>query len=213
MSEEINLTQFEDIEKDSPLHKDILYLLELHLGTFEFKTNKVVNVQRKNLTNRYKTYVEDSQYVNKTTCVFLTDKLDEQNPLNEVLDRGFAISQNSGLLCYCGYVPLRLEKGRVYTALVAEVAIRKSKGLASSELSLGLLSDLEFKNEFDSIYITNRDLESGKRHPFECDMIVFNNSQVLPMYFVEFEFKKNLRGVRDVAIEDRSYLRLFLKAF
>lgn len=126
----------------------------------------------------------------------MLDDLTASNTLDNIMERGIHIPEKKAILCSCGHHSLNFSEGYTYKALICEVALRKTKNLKASKITNEVLSDGDFRNEFDSIFVTENDLlERDNKHPYENDFVVFNSDQILPMYYIEFNYAKNTKGV------------------
>lgn len=134
--------------------------------------------------------------IQKVHCILLLQDLSPSNTIENIIERGIHIPESKAMLCSCGYHQLNFIKGMVYKAVLCEVALKKTKQLKASEITNEVLEDIEFRDEYDSIYISKNDMVGKQQqHPYENDFVIFESDQVLPLYYVEFEHKENIRGV------------------
>lgn len=198
-------------------YKDAKYLLNLHIGSFEIEIQRLCDVKTKQNARKYYEYMEHKPFINKVRkpleapnshkvhCILLLHDLSPSNTVEHILERGVHIPEGKAMLCSCGYHELDFIDGYRYKAVLCEVALKKTKKLKPTDITNEVLEDLEFRDEYDSIFISKNDKEDKRqKHPYENDFVIFESDQILPLYYAEFEHKKNSQGVFTLNLKPRS---------
>lgn len=114
--------------------------------------------------------------------------LEESLRFEKICQKGFEFN-GKGLVFPTGHIKLTdnsLGKKKVYEALLLKICVGKSYCLpAKSDYK----ENYKLPYGFDSIYFYNEDEESSQGQGiFRHNYMIFDNSQVLPMYIVHFSF-------------------------
>ena len=152
MTEQKGSSIFE-VMKLSDTFKEAKYITELHLGSVEVEITKVQKIKIFEISQKFKAYCESSQLTNKVYSVILVDDLDSSNNVQNIIERGFTIPAVGGLMFPCGYIPHNMKEGRVYKAILCQIAIKNSKIATSSEISPHFLDTAQKSTVYDSVQI------------------------------------------------------------
>jgi hypothetical protein len=143
------LDSYQQIEKGSNEFERCGYLLELKLGTFEVEVFKVWDVKNPELEIKFNRYIYNAndldQACNKINSLVFKRDLGSDNDLQSVLDNGFSIPDQGGLLFPLGHVRSKLDKTQVYQAIISEVAIGRALKLTPDEITDTVLLDEDIK--------------------------------------------------------------------
>lgn len=117
------------------------------------------------------------------SSVILASELDQaSNHYLDIISKGFTVG-DSGLYFPCGLSNLKLEKGQPDALLVvSKVAVRRTEAVKLEQVNKDLMEAIQRTKRVDSLFVEEED--SGDRHPFKSNFILFNSEQILPEFLV-----------------------------
>lgn len=169
-------------------HAKIEYLLQLSLGTSTAEIKRIETIAKSQVTLPFEKSVSKKK-MQVVYCFVDTAELDKNTNINTIVNQGFPIGPE-GKIFSTGLLRLEKSGATTYRVLLCKVAVGKSLALPTNENE-----DKEDKNAkakmekgaFDSIYLKNDDFyEQASFYRYEYR--IFDSTQVLPEYLIEFRF-------------------------
>lgn len=94
---------------------------------------------------------------------------------------------SGGAIFPCGFVPSNLNSSTIEYAVMFEAAISCAVSHSPDKINPSLRVDIEKNERYDAIRIESP--KAGHQvHPFEDNIILFKNEQVLPLYVIEVSY-------------------------
>lgn len=125
----------------------------------------------------------------------LSHQLGEENNIVFLQERGFLMPNSGGAIFPSGYTPSELNPSIMDYAVLFEVAISSAVSCSQDKISSGLRVETEKSGIYDAIRIESLNNDEFSSHPFEDNLILFKNEQLLPMYVAEISYQQNTKGV------------------
>ena len=175
----------------------IEYMLQMSLGTSTAVINNIETIAKSQVTAPFDKNV-NKRKLQVVYCFVDTADLDKNTPINTIVNQGFPIG-SEGRIFSTGLLKLEKSGASIYRVLLCKVAVGKSlcyPATASDEDDKITKSNME-KCDFDSVYLNHEEYarSSFYRHEYK----IFDSTQVLPEYLIEFKFddsrESNLRVV------------------
>lgn len=182
------LSRYSRVSPSSSEWARIEYLLQLSLGT---TTASVKNIW--SVASPHNTFTFEKKNKGKLTLDswLETALLDQGNKLEKVLTKGFDFP-SSGLMFPTGHLTLSEStyvSAKLIEVMLCKVSVGKSYCVNAKNFSTGMFnSKSSLPPGFESIYLYVDEEGLEETQVYRHDFIIFDNTQVLPVYLVQYEF-------------------------
>lgn len=174
-------------------YSKIEYMLQLSLGTSTAVINTIETIAKPQISAPFDKNVNKKKMQVIYSFVDTVD-LDKNTSINTIVNQGFPIGPE-GMIFSTGLLKLEKSGASTYKVILCKVAVGRSLCYPVQEEDEKVLKGRMEKGAFDSIYLKQDDYERSSFYKHEYK--VFDSTQVLPEYLIEFRFddsrESNLR--------------------
>ena len=200
MALETNLQQskgnaFVQVPNKLSEYAKIEYLLQLSLGTSTAEIIRIETIAKSQVTLPFEKNVSKKK-MQVIYCFVDSAELDKNVNINTIVTHGFPIGPE-GKVFSTGLLKLEKSGAKTYQVLLCKVAVGKSLCLPVDEDDEKEAKGKMEKGAFDSVYLKNEGYEISSYYKYEYR--IFESTQVLPEYLIEFRFDETRES--DIRVE------------
>jgi len=179
------LTKYARVPSKGKEWNDLEYKLQIALASSTVVCKNIYSISNPNISLNFDKKNKGLLILDSWLDI---NRLNESNSPDKVCQRGFEFS-SGGLIFPTGHITLDQDnyktKNRVHELFVVRAAVGRPYSVAQKNLDR-IRDKRKLPQGFDSVYILYEDEDEPQ--VYKNDYIIYENSQVLPMYVIHFEF-------------------------
>lgn len=177
-------------------YSKIEYMLQLSLGTSTAVITNIETIAKSQVTLPFEKNVNKKKM--QVIYSFVdTAELDKNTSINTIVNQGFPVGPE-GRTFSTGLLKLEKSGAQSYKVLLCKVAVGKALCYPVNEDDDSVLKNNMERGNFDSVYLKQDDYENNSFYRYEYK--VFESTQVLPEYLIDFRFDDSKESNPRVAI-------------